>query len=161
MNKINKLFLFGFESFDSLDSLVPEFDFKICKEDFLIQKAIDQNFPILFFAEEYNVFSGEFIIDYLDDIKLLYPFSKFIFNYNSSSLSWSDELLIFEKFCKNNFDEAQKVLLARQAKKYNIGTVVDLKKFQSDDFMIFDQSLHANLDLKNFLFNNAVDKTPV
>ena len=144
MKNLNKLFMFGFGDDFYINSFFEKNHLDVMhKKDFLVERAINEKKPILFFVEKHNVFIEDWVCKYLEEIENLYPFSKFILNITKPKKAaepevWTTQASVLKHFIKND-QSVDKFLLSRQIpEKYGISNNLNFSDFQLKNFMLFD-----------------------
>jgi hypothetical protein len=156
MKNLNKLFMLGFNDDIYINSFLEENHFSVMeRKDFLIERALNENMPLLFFVEKYNVFKGDWVSKYLQEIQDLYPFSKFILNITKSETiapeTWSLQSLVLKHFIKDD-NGVDKFLLSRQIpNKYGISFKSEIGSFGLNNFMLFDNEKMSAETMEDFI----------
>jgi len=163
MKNLNKLFMLGFNDDIYINSFLEENHFSVMeRKDFLIERALNENMPLLFFVEKYNVFKGDWVSKYLQEIQDLYPFSKFILNITKPELIappeiWSLQSLVLKHFVKDN-NGVDKFLLSRQVPdKYGISLKSEISSFRLNNFMLFDNEKMSSESMSDFISESFPD----
>tara|TARA_B100000287_G_C20337279_1_gene664287 strand:- start:219 stop:713 length:495 start_codon:yes stop_codon:yes gene_type:complete len=161
MKHLNKLFLIGFRKTNILNEFFKDNNLEILdKKNYLIDKAIKENTPILYFAEKYSVFSGDWIVSYLDEIDKLYPYSKFILNISNSSedpTKWSINKRTLSHFFIDD-SSLDRFLLSKQVPDKYSNIKKDFNSdFSNERFMLFDEKESDFSDLLNFINHKTLD----